>query len=92
MDGARPAPVAYEAMGKGYGEGPAAEERHEALERGDAFMDVEDRVERRAVYGATADNAEKHFIGWLDEVDPDELFASGKAWGLSVVRRQTAQP
>ena len=23
-------------------------------------------------------------MGWLDEVDPDELFASGKAWGISV--------
>ena len=30
---------------------------------------------------------EKHFIGWRDDVDPDELFTSGKAWGLSVVRR-----
>ena len=39
------------------------------------------------MYGATPDNAEKHFIGWLDEVDPDRLFAEGKAWGLSVVRR-----
>ena len=36
--------------------------------------------------GPAAD-AEKHFIGWRDEVDPDELFASGEAWGLSVVRR-----
>ena len=44
--------------------------------------------ERRAVYGSTAEKAEKHFIGWLDDVDPDELFATGKAWGLSVVRRQ----
>jgi hypothetical protein len=27
-----------------------------------------------------------HFIGWADEVDADELFASGRAWGLNVRR------
>ena len=43
--------------------------------------------ERLAVFGSTADDPEKHFIGWRDDVDPDELFASGEAWGLSVVRR-----
>jgi len=42
---------------------------------------------RQAVYGSTADDEEKHFIGWRDEVDPDELFASGKAWGISVRRK-----
>ena len=35
--------------------------------------------ERLAVFGSTADDPEKHFIGWRDDVDPDELFASGKA-------------
>ena len=35
--------------------------------------------ERRAVYGATADDPEKHFLGWADEVDADALFASGEA-------------
>jgi len=45
---------------------------------------------RQAVYGSTTDDEEKHFIGWRDEVDPDELFASGKAWGISV-RRKTAE-
>jgi len=71
-------------MGKGYAEGPAAEERFEALERGeDLALEPEPEV-RRAVYGSTADDEEKHFIGWRDEVDPDELFESGKAWGISV--------
>jgi hypothetical protein len=77
-------------MGKGYAEGPAAEERFEALERGDSDLALAPEEEdRQAVYGSTADEEEKHFIGWRDEVDPDELFDSGKAWGISV-RRKTA--
>jgi hypothetical protein len=67
-------------------EGPAAEEaerRLDELERGPERT-IEERL---AVFGSTADDPEKHFIGWRDDVDPDELFASGKAWGLSVVRR-----
>lgn len=74
-------------MGKGYGEGPAAEERFEALERGETASQGGLTRDRRAVYGSTPDNRDKHFIGWLGEVDPDELFSSGKAWGLSIVRR-----
>ncbi len=74
-------------MGKGYAEGPAAEERFAALERGDAAGSAERETDRKAVYGSTADDPEKHFLGWLGEVDPDALFASGEAWGLSVVRR-----
>jgi hypothetical protein len=74
-------------MPRGYAEGPALEERLDALERGDA-RETERAPERKAVYGATADDPEKHFLGWLDEVDPEELFASGQAWGISVVRRQ----
>ena len=73
-------------MPRGYMEGPAAEEaerRLEELERG-APTETEERL---AVFGSTPDDPEKHFIGWRDEVDPDELFASGAAWGLSVVRR-----
>ena len=42
---------------------------------------------RAAVYGATADDPSRHFLGWLGEVDPDELFDSGRAWGLTVVRK-----
>jgi hypothetical protein len=75
-------------VGKGYAEGPAAEERYEALERGDTPGPDEALTSRAAVYGATPDNPEKHFIGWRDEVDPDELFASGKAWGLSLLSRR----
>jgi hypothetical protein len=75
-------------MGKGYAEGPAAEERYEALERGDPLGVEPEELDRRALYGSTDDNADKHFIGWVGEVDPDELFATGKAWGLSVMRRR----
>ena len=76
-------------MGKGYAEGPAAEERYEALERGDDALALEpEESDRPAVFGSTAENEEKHFLGWLDDVDPDDLFATGKAWGLSVVRRR----
>jgi hypothetical protein len=74
-------------MARGYVDGPAGEERIAALERGDHLPRQEPRA-RRAVYGSTAENEEKHFIGWLGEVDPDELFASGQAWGLSVVLRR----
>jgi len=67
-------------------EGPAADEaerRLDELERG-----VEKPTEERlAVFGSTADDPSKHFIGWRDDVDPDELFTSGKAWGISVMRR-----
>jgi hypothetical protein len=71
---------------KGYAEGPAAEEaerRREELERGES---AEERELRLAVYGSTEDEPERHFLGWRDEVDPDELFESGKAWGITVVR------
>ena len=74
-------------VGKGYAEGPAAEERFAALERGDAFAPTTLVDDRQAVYAATPDNPEKHFVGWLGDVDPDELFAKGEAWGISVVRR-----
>jgi hypothetical protein len=69
-------------------EGPAAEEaeaRLEALERGEE--EEPPPPERAAVYGSTAELPEQHFIGWLGEVDPDELFDSGAAWGLKVVRQ-----
>ena len=73
-------------MPRGYMEGPASEEREAELERLERAEPPRPE-ERPAVYGSTADDPSKHFIGWLGEVDPDELFASGKAWGLSVVRR-----
>jgi hypothetical protein len=77
-------------MPRGYAEGPAAEEaerRLEEMERGE----LEQADERRlAVYGSTDDEPDSHFLGWRDDVDPDELFESGRAWGLKVVRRSGA--
>ena len=73
-------------MAKGYAEGPAAEEaerRRDELERRGGEPEP---VQRPAVYGSTEDEPESHFIAWREDVDPDELFASGKAWGLKVVR------
>jgi hypothetical protein len=72
-------------MGKGYAEGPAAEEAEAARERGDHLAAAEHPGLRRAVWGSTADNPTQHFIGWADEVDPEELFTSGAAWGVKVV-------
>ena len=75
-------------MPRGYMEGPAAEEaerRLEELERGGGEREEE---LGRAVYGSTEERPERHFLGWLGEVDPDELFESGRAWGLSVVRER----
>ncbi|HEY2327049.1 MAG TPA: hypothetical protein VGH52_06135 [Gaiellaceae bacterium] len=75
-------------MGKGYAEGSAFEERLAALERGgDQLGDID--TGRSAVYGSTEDEPELHFLGWADEVDQDELFASGEAWGLQLVRKKT---
>jgi hypothetical protein len=36
------------------------------------------------VWGCTADDPEPHVLGEVGEVDPDELFASGRAWGIHV--------
>jgi hypothetical protein len=74
-------------VGKGYAEGSAVEERLAALERGD---DAETALDagRTAVYGSTDDEPEAHFIGWADDVDADELFESGAAWGIRLVRRK----
>jgi hypothetical protein len=75
-------------VAKGYAEGPAAEERLADLERAERGEAGVAPPERPAVYGSTDDDPERHFLGWLDEVDPDELFATGKAWGLKVVKRR----
>jgi len=77
---------------RGYEEGPvaeAAEARRDALERGESIDAVSHSPERRAVYGSTEDEPEKHFLGWADELDPDDLFESGQAWGISLMRRVT---
>ena len=74
-------------MPRGYMEGPASEEaerRAEELERG--VVHTEPPVSHPAVYGCTEDDPEPHFLGWLTDVDPDELFESGKAWGVTVRR------
>jgi hypothetical protein len=77
-------------MPRGYAEGPAAEEAERRLD--ELERDVEEGPEeRQAVYGSTVDDPERHFLGWLGDVDPDELFESGEAWGITVVRT-AAQP
>jgi hypothetical protein len=40
---------------------------------------------RRVVLGSTKDNPEQHVLGYADDVDADELFRTGKAWGIKVV-------
>jgi hypothetical protein len=74
-------------MGKGYAEGPAAEEAQARLDALELGQDGSTRTTTRsAVFGSTEDEPARHFLGWADELDPDALFASGKAWGLTVVR------
>ena len=76
-------------MPRGYEEGPVAEEaeaRRDALERGEPIEAAAHAPGRSAVYGSTEEEPEPHFLGWLDDVDPDELFESGRAWGISVRR------
>jgi hypothetical protein len=75
-------------MPRGYMEGPAAEEAERRLEELERGPDDEMPEERLAVMGATADNPERHFLGWRDEIDPDALFESGEAWGITVVRQR----
>jgi len=73
-------------VGKGYAEGSAVEERLAALERGDD-VDAPLGAGRGAVYGSTDDEPAPHFLGWADEVDADELFSSGRAWGIQIRHR-----
>ena len=77
-------------MGKGYAEGPSAEEaqaRIDALELGVQVTGSRRLpATRPAVFGSTQNAPERHFLGWAEEVDADALFASGEAWGLTVVR------
>lgn len=75
-------------MGKGYAEGPAAEEAERRLAELETGPPPPTPPERAAVYGSTADETERHFLGWLDDLDPDALFAAGKAWGIAVVRHR----
>jgi hypothetical protein len=71
---------------RGYEEGPVAEDaqaRIDAMERGESLEGDVTPAGRTAVFGSTADEAKPHFLGWADEVDADQLFDSGEAWGLS---------
>ena len=43
-------------------------------------------VEERLAALERGDDPETHFIGWLDDVDPDALFSSGEVWGIQIVR------
>ncbi|HET7571632.1 MAG TPA: hypothetical protein VFJ77_03075 [Gaiellaceae bacterium] len=75
-------------MPRGYMEGPAAEEAERLAEeaaRGGRRREREPEL-YPAVFGCTEDEPEPHFLGWAADVDPDELFASGAAWGVTVRR------
>jgi hypothetical protein len=76
-------------MGKGYAEGPAADEAERRLEEAAAQPPSPAPTERGAVFGCTADNPAQHWLGWVEDVDADELFGTGAAWGI-VVRRVAA--
>ena len=83
----RPATVySVAAMSKGYAEGSALEERLADFERSKRQGRQKDVPLRLAVFGSTADEAEAHFLGWADEVDADDLFASGDAYGIKLRR------
>ena len=76
-------------MPRGYEEGPvaeAAQARLDAIERGEPIDSARRPLARTALYGSTDDEAKPHFLAWADEVDADELFASGRAWGVSLRR------
>jgi hypothetical protein len=74
-------------MPRGYMEGPAAEEaERRAEEAARGKQDTPAPELQPAVFGCTEDDPEPHFLGWQGEVDPDELFATGAAWGVTVRR------
>jgi hypothetical protein len=79
-------------MPRGYMEGPAAEEAERRAEEA-ASRKVEPPAPelQAAVFGCTEDDPEPHFLGRLGEVDPDELFATGAAWGVTVRRVAVAE-
>jgi hypothetical protein len=72
---------------RGYMEGPAAEEaERRAEEAARGAVEPPAPEVHAAVYGCTTDDPQPHFLGWLGDVDPDELFATGAAWGVTVRR------
>jgi hypothetical protein len=74
-------------MAKGYAEGPAADEAERRREELASGVAADPPRTRLAVEGCTEAQPERHFLGWAGEIDPDELFASGAAWGIRLVRR-----
>ena len=78
-------------MPRGYMEGPASEEaerRAEELEHG--IVHEEAAPASPAVYGCTANDPEPHFIGWLNEVDPDA--GADDAFGRVAERQGVVRP
>ena len=73
-------------MPKGYAEGPAAEEAERRLDELERGLPAAEGAEREAVFGSTEAEPEPHFLGWVEDVDPEALFASGAAYGLTVRR------
>jgi len=68
-------------------EGPAAEEAERLADEAARVKHTFAKAELHpAVYGCSDDDPEPHFLGWLADVDPEELFATGKAWGVTVRR------
>jgi hypothetical protein len=79
-------------MPRGYEEGPVADEaqrRLDAIERGESIEARRAAGTRAAVFGSTEKGSPARFLGWADEVDADELFESGRAWGISLRRIAT---
>jgi hypothetical protein len=74
-------------MPRGYMEGPAAEEAEQRAEAAARAKDEPPAPDlQSAVFGCTTADPQPHFLGWLGEVDPEELFATGAAWGVTVRR------
>ena len=55
--------VGSQIMGKGYAEGPAAEEAEAARERGEHLVVDERPPPRRMVWGCTTERPKSHVIG-----------------------------
>jgi hypothetical protein len=81
-----PTHVQCRTVSKGYAEGPALEERLADLERAKRGGELVVTRTRNAVFGSTSEQPTPHFLGWADEVDADELFASGTAYGIRLRR------
>ena len=68
-------------------DGPAAEEAQRRMdELASGKPDAPTADTQTAVFGCTEDDPEPHYLGLLGEVNPDDLFASGDAWGVTVRR------